>query len=95
LERVWEGVGANRAIAIRVIALSFFLPITSFVLTTRTLEKPDTTIWEHADSDGRVFSKLVGGPPETTRAGWYVPFRCVARGGRFYVYDETALRELP
>jgi len=59
------------------------------------LEKPDTTIWELADSDGRVFSKLAGGPPETTRAGWYVPFRCVARGGRFYVYDETTLRELP
>jgi len=31
LERVWEGVGANREIAIRVIALSFFLPITSFI----------------------------------------------------------------
>ena len=31
LERVWESVGANRAIAVRVIALSFFLPTTSFI----------------------------------------------------------------
>ena len=95
LERVWEGVGANRAIAIRgdrfVVLPAYDKPY----LVTRTFENPDTTIWELADSDGRFLSKLAGGPPETTRTGWYVPFRCVARDGRVYVYDETALCELP
>jgi hypothetical protein len=32
---------------------------------------------------------------KTTRTGWYVPFRCVARDGPLYVYDETILWELP
>jgi len=54
-----------------------------------------STIWELADSDGRFLSKLAVGLPETTRTGWYVPFRCVAHDGRVYVYDETALCELP
>jgi hypothetical protein len=95
LERVWENLGANRAIAIRADRLLVFPAYDKPYLVTRTFENSDTTIWELADSDGRFLSKLAGGPAETTRTGWYVPFRCVARDGRVYVYDETALCELP
>lgn len=95
LERVLGGLGANRAIAIRGDRIVIFPAYHKPYLTSRTLENPDTTIWEMADSDGNFLSKLAGGPPETTRTGWYVPFRCVARDGRVYVYDETALSELP
>jgi hypothetical protein len=88
-------LGANRAIAGRGDRFVIFPAYDKPSLTTRTLENPDTTIWELADSDGGFLSKLAGGPPETTRTGWYVPFRCVARDGPLYVYDETILWELP
>ena len=95
LERTLEGLGANRAIAVRGERLVVFPAYGKPYLMTRTFENPETTIWELADSDGRVVSKLAGGPPETTRTGWYVPFRCVARNERMYIYDQTALYELP
>jgi hypothetical protein len=95
LERAWDSLGANRAIAVRGDRLVIFPAHDKPSLTTRTSENPDTTIWELADSDGGFLSKLAGGPPETTRTGWYLPFRCVARDGRLYVYDETILWELP
>jgi hypothetical protein len=47
------GLGANRAIAIRGDHLVIFPAYHKPYLTTRTLENPDTTIWELADSDGR------------------------------------------
>jgi hypothetical protein len=95
LERVWDNLGANRAIAVGGERLVVFPAYDKPYLTTRTFENPKTTIWELADSDGKILSKLAGGPPETTRTRWYVPFRCVARNGRMYVYDQTALYELP
>jgi hypothetical protein len=95
LERLWRSFGANLAVAVRGERLIFFPAYKKPYLATRTLENPDTTIWELADADGRFLSKLAGGPPETTRTGWYVPFQVAARHGRVYVYDETALHELP
>jgi hypothetical protein len=95
LERMWDSLGANRAIAVRGERLVVFPAYDKPYITTRTFGNPETTIWELADSDGKVISKLAGGPPESTRSGWYVPFRCVTRDGRMYVYDQTALYELP
>ena len=64
LERAWDSLGANRAIAVRGDRLVIFPAYDKPSLTTRTLENPDTTIWELADSDGGFLSKLAGGPPE-------------------------------
>jgi hypothetical protein len=95
LERVWRSLGANRAVAIRGDRLIIFPVYHKPYLVTRTFENPETSIWELADADGRFLSKLAGGPPETTRTGWYVPFQVAARHGRVYVYDKAALFELP
>jgi hypothetical protein len=95
LEQVWHSLGPNLGIAIRGDRLIIFPAYDKPYLVTRTLENPDTNIWELADADGRFLSKLAGGPPETTGTSWYVPFQVAARHGRVYLYDETALHELP
>lgn len=94
LAGIWPDVGGNRAIAVREDSIVIFPAYGKPYLVTRMLQNSDTTVWELADPRGRLLSKLAGGPPETTRTGWYVPFRCVARGPRFYVYDNVGLYEL-
>jgi hypothetical protein len=95
LHRVWNDFGANKAIAIRANEFVTFPAYNKPFLTVRSVESPEARIWELNAPDGRRLSTLAGGPPETTSTGWYVPFQCVARGSRLYVYDDTGLYELP
>jgi hypothetical protein len=63
--------------------------------TVRSFDSAEATVWELVTADGRNLSKLAGGPPETTETGWYVPFNCVVRDTRLYVYDNVGLYEVP
>ncbi len=95
LQRVWRDFGANKAIAIRSDQFVIFPAYHKPHLTVRSFDSSDTTVWNLVTSEGRSLSVLAGGPPDTTPTGWYVPFQCVARNNRLYVYDQLGLYELP
>jgi hypothetical protein len=95
LQRVWRDIGANKAIAIRSDQLVIFPAYHKPYLLVRSFDSSDTTVWNLITSEGRDLSALAGGPPDTTLTGWYVPFQCVARNNRLYVYDQLGLYELP
>jgi|GEM_PF-1644992 len=95
LQRVWNDFGANKAVAIRPEQFITFPVYDKPFLTVRSFESSDSMVWELVAPDGRHLSTLAGGPPETTSTGWYVPFQCVARDSRLYVYDNIGLYELP
>jgi hypothetical protein len=94
LQRVWNDFGPNKAIGIRPNQFVIFPAYDKPYLTVRSFESSDPVVWELIAPDGRHLSTLAGGPPETTSTDWYVPFQCVARHGRLYVYDEVGLYEL-
>jgi hypothetical protein len=95
LQRVWRDFGANKAIAIRSDQFVIFPAYHKPHLTVRSFDSSDTNVWNLVTSEGRSLSALAGGPPDTTPTGWYVPFKCVARNNRIYVYDQLGLYELP
>lgn len=95
LENVWRGQAPNRAVAVRGNRFVVFPAYHKPYLTTRTFESDEESIWDLIDSEGTLLSRLAGGPPKTSSRGWYVPFRCVARYGRMYIYNNVGLYELP
>ena len=95
LEGVWHSLGANQAVAIRGDRLVIFPAYRKRYLTSRTFESSETAVWELADPSGKSLTRLAGDSPETTPTSLHVPFQCAARNGRLYIYDETALYELP
>jgi hypothetical protein len=95
IKRVWNDFDANKAIAIRSDYFVAFPAYNKPHLTVRSFDSAEATVWELVSADGRNLSKLAGGPPETTETGWYVPFNCVARDTRMYVYDKVGLYEVP
>lgn len=95
LENVWRNQAPNSAIAVRGNRFVVFPAYHKPYLTTRTFESSEESIWDLIDFEGTLLSKPAEGPPEASSRGCNVPFRCVARYGRFYAYNNAGLYELP
>jgi hypothetical protein len=95
LQRLWNDFGPNKAIAIRPDQFVIFPAYQKPYLTVRSYDSADVIVWELVTPEGRHLSKLAGGPPETTTSGRHLPFQCVARDNRLYVYDDIGVYELP
>jgi hypothetical protein len=95
LENVWRNQAPNRAVAVRGNRFVIFPAYDKPYLTSRTFESDEESIWDLVDSEGTLLSRPAEGPPETSSRGWHVPFRCAARYGRMYVYNNIGLYELP
>jgi hypothetical protein len=92
---VWRDFPANRAIAVRSQQFVIFPAYQKPYLAVRPFDSSDMVIWELTAPDGRNLSILAEESPGETSTRRYVPFQCIARDNRLYVYDQLGIYELP
>jgi hypothetical protein len=91
LAGIWHEWGPTSGLAVRGEMVLRFPAYRENHLLTRTFTDPKETIWELVTPEGKPLALLANKHEDTYRTR----FKCRARGGRLYIWNDSMLYELP